>query len=47
MIDVFIKYAWVKTLKDKNHKTVPSSFIEIANESNCKLNRLWIDQGTF
>ena len=47
MVDVFIKYAWVKTLKDKNHKTVPNSFIDIANESNRKLNRLWIDQGTF
>ena len=47
MVDVFIKYAWVKTLKDKNHKTIPNSFIEIANESNRRLNRLWIDQGTF
>ena len=28
-IDVFTKYAWAKTLKDKNGKTVLNAFIEI------------------
>ena len=43
-IDVFIKYAWVKTLKDKKDKTVVNAFIEIVNETNCKPNKLWVDQ---
>ena len=44
-IDVFTKYAWVKPLKDKKGKTVLKAFIEIANESNSKTNKLWVDQG--
>ena len=43
-IDVFIKYAWVKALKDKKDKTVVNAFIEIVNETNCKPNKLWVDQ---
>ena len=43
-IDVFIKYAWVKPLKDKKDKTVVNAFIEIVNETNCKPNKLWVDQ---
>ena len=41
----FTKYAWVKPLKDKNGKTVFSAFVKIVNESNCKPNKLWVDQG--
>ena len=44
-IDVFTKHAWVKPLKDKNGKTVLNAFIEVVNESNLKLNKLWVDQG--
>ena len=44
-IDVLTKYAWVKPLKDKKGKTVLKAFIEIANESNSKPNKLWVDQG--
>ena len=43
-IDVFIKYVWVKALKDKKDKTVVNAFIEIVNETNCKPNKLWVDQ---
>ena len=39
------KYAWVKPFKDKKGKTVLIAFIEIVNESNCKPNKLWGDQG--
>ena len=39
-IDVFAKYAWVNTLKDKKSKTVLNAFIETANESNRKPNKL-------
>ena len=45
VIDVFAKYAWVKTLKDKKGKTVLNAFIKIVNESNHKPNKLWVDQG--
>ena len=45
VIDVFAKYAWVNILKDKKGKTVLNAFIEIANESNHKPNKLWVDQG--
>ena len=44
-IDVFNKYAWVKSLKDKNGKTVLNAFIEIVDESNRKPDKLWVDQG--
>ena len=39
VIDLFTKYAWVKKVK-----TVFSTLIEIVNESNWKLNKLWVDQ---
>ena len=45
IIDVFTKYAWVKSLKDKKGKTVPNAFIEVVNGSNRKPNKLWVDQG--
>ena len=43
VIDIFTKYAWVKSLKDKTSKTVLNAFIEIVNESNRKPNKLWVD----
>ena len=45
MVDVFTKYAWVKSLKDKKGKSVPNAFIEIVNECNQKSTKLWVDQG--
>ena len=45
VIDVFTKYAWVKPLQDKNDKAALNAFMEIANESNRKPNKLWVDQG--
>ena len=42
VIDVFTKYARVKTLKGK--KSIFNAFIEIVNESNRKPNKLWIYQ---
>ena len=45
MIDPFTNYAWVKPLKDKKGNTAFNAFIEIINESNCKPNKLWVDQG--
>ena len=45
VIEVLTKYACVKPLKDKKVKTLFYGFIEIVNESNCKPNKLWVDQG--
>ena len=45
VIDVFTKYAWVKSLKDEKGKTVLNPFIEIINECNSKPNKLCVDQG--
>ena len=45
VIDVFIKYAWVKPLKDKNDEAVFNAFIKIVNKSNCQPNKSWVDQG--
>ena len=45
VIDIFTKHAWVKPLKYKKSKTVLNAFMEIVNESNCKPNKLWVDQG--
>ena len=44
-VDVFTRYTWVKSLEDKKGKTVYNAFIKIVNESNCKPNKLWVDQG--
>ena len=43
VIDVFTKYAWVKPLKDKKSKIVLNAFMEIANESNSKPNKSWVE----
>ena len=40
VIVVITKYAWVKSLKDKNGKTVLNAFTEIVKESNHKPNKL-------
>ena len=45
LIDVFTRYAWVKTLKNKKAKRVLNGFIRILNESKGKPNKLWLDQG--
>ena len=42
--NIFTKYAWVKPTKNKNGKTVLNGFIKIVNESNHKLNKLWVDE---
>ena len=45
MTDIFTKYAWVKSLKDKKAKTVFQGFTEIINKSKYKPNKSWIHQG--
>ena len=45
LVDVSIKYPWVKPLKHKNAKTILHGFAEIENESKRKPNKLWVYQG--
>ena len=44
MIDIFTKYGWIKTLKDKTAQIVLHGFAEIVNKSKRKTNKLWVDQ---
>ena len=46
IIDVFIKYTWVKNLTHQKPKTVLNGFMKIVNESHRKPNELWVDQGS-
>ena len=41
----FYQMCSVKPLKVKKGKTVLHGFIETVDESNCKSNKLWADQG--
>ena len=41
-LDNFIKYYWVKLLKDEKAKTVFNGFIGIVNKSKRKQNNLWV-----
>ena len=43
VIDVFLKYSWLKLFKDKKAKTVLNGFSEIINKSKSKSNKLWVD----
>ena len=43
VIDIFIKYTWAIPLKDKKGTNV---FSKTLDESNRKLNKLWVDKGS-
>ena len=53
-IDLFSKYAWVISLKDKNGVSIVNAFQKILGSSNrseakskgCKPNKIWVDQGS-
>ena len=42
----FSKYAWVIPLKDKESVTITNAFQKILDESNRKLNKIWVDKGS-
>ena len=44
-IDIYSKYVWVVSLKDKKGNTVTNAFQTILRESNCKLNKIWVNKG--
>ena len=51
--DIFSKYAWVVSLKDKKGIEITNAFQKILKESNrrqsqskgCKPNKIWVDKG--
>ena len=46
VIDLFSKYAWVVPLKDKKGVSIVNAFQNILKQSNRKLNKIWVDQGS-
>ena len=44
VIDICAKYAWVIPLKDKKVTTITKAFQTNLDESNRKLNKIWIDK---
>ena len=44
-IDLFSKYAFVVTLKDKKGISITNAFKKIIKQSNRKPNKIWVDQG--
>ena len=44
VIDIYSKYAWVITLKDKKGTTITNAFQRILDGSNRKLNKIWGDK---
>ena len=45
-IDLFIKYAWVVPLKDKEGVIIVYAFLSVLNSSKRKPNKIWADQGS-
>ena len=46
VIDIFSKYAWAITLKDKKDISIVNAFQKILKESNKKSNKIWVDKGS-
>ena len=45
VIDIFSKYAWVITLKDKTSIAITNAFQKILDESNGKPKKIWVNKG--
>ena len=46
VIDIFSKYTWVVSLKDKKGITITNAFQKILDESNGKVKKIWVDKGS-
>ena len=44
--DIFSKYAWDGSLKNKNGIAIADTFQVILDEYNYKSNKIWVDKGT-
>ena len=46
VIDIFVKYAWVVPLKDKNGVHIINASQHILKKSNKKAHKIWVDKGS-
>ena len=46
VIDIFSKYAFVFTLKDKKGVSIVNAFQKILDKSGRKPNKIWVDKGS-
>ena len=46
VIDVFSKYAWIVSIKDKKGVSIVNAFQMILDKSECKPNKIWVDKGS-
>ena len=46
VIDIFSKYTWVLSLKDKKRIRIINSFEEVLDQSSRKANKIWVDKGS-
>ena len=46
VIDIFSKYAWIVSLKDKKGISIVKAFQSILKQSNRKTNKIWVDKGS-
>ena len=46
VVDIFNNYAWVIPLEAKSGITITNAFQKVLKESNCKLNKIWVDKGS-
>ena len=46
VINIFSKYAWVITLKDKKGISIVDTFQKILDKSGHKPNKIWVDKGS-
>ena len=44
-VDLFSKYAWVITIKDKKGTSIVNAFKKIVSKEQRKPNKIWVDQG--
>ena len=44
-IDLFSKYAWVVSLKDKKGPSIVNTFQKVISKGK-KTNKIWVDQGS-
>ena len=46
VIDLFSRYAWVISLKNKKGESTVEGFEKILNDSNRKPKKIWVDNGS-
>ena len=44
VIDILSKYVWVVSLKDKKGVSIVNAFQKILDDSNRKINKIWVDK---